>query len=95
MFGHNRFDEQDKTKLGKLFKSTFDVPCNIQSDIENAVPIWDLLGLTFIEYNEKYKTDDIKEEVKAEEVVVEEDKDDDEEENEEDEEEKEDDEEDE
>ena len=63
MFGHNRFEEQDKTKLGKLLKSTFNMPISMESDIENAIPIWDLLGLSVQDYNAKYKTDDIKEEV--------------------------------
>ena len=57
MFSHNRFEEADRTKLGKLFKSTFDMPSTMADNIEHALPIWVLLGLTEEEYSEKYPSE--------------------------------------
>ena len=57
MFSHNRFEEADRTKLGKLFKSTFDMPSTMADNIEHALPIWILLGLTEEEYSEKYPSE--------------------------------------
>ena len=76
MFSHNRFEEADRTKLGKLFKSTFDMPSTMADNIEHALPIWVLLGLTEEEYSEKYPSEvsaeiieDVKEDQKEEEVA--------------------------
>jgi hypothetical protein len=53
MFGHNRFMEQEHTKLGQLFKSTIQLP-SITESFDSAIPIWEMLGISLEEYNERY-----------------------------------------
>ena len=69
MFSHNKFEESDSTKLGKLFKSTFDMPMSLSESFESAVPIWKLLGLSENEYKLRYHPDAEPEQV--EEIVEE------------------------
>lgn len=58
-----------ENKFGNYFKSTCSIP-NLSSCMENAIPIWTLLGITEEEYNQKFvptpTQEEIKEEVKDE-----------------------------
>ena len=53
MFGHNRFIEHEHTKLGQLFKSNIQLP-TVSEAFDNAIPIWEMLGISLEEYNERY-----------------------------------------
>jgi hypothetical protein len=53
MFGHNRFIEQEHSKLGQLFRSTIQLP-TVSEAFDNAIPIWEMLGISSEEYNERY-----------------------------------------
>ena len=57
--------EEEKKKILEIFESSFNIDENIESSIESAVPIWEILNLTEKEYNEKYNS--IKEEKEKEE----------------------------
>ena len=64
----SRFDEPPiKMKLGDILKtftnSTFAMDTNIQTAMEGASPIWDLLGITEEQYHIKYPPVDISENV--------------------------------
>jgi hypothetical protein len=60
----SRFDEPPiKMKLGDILKtftnSTFAMDTNIQTAMEGASPIWDLLGITEEQYHIKYPPVDL------------------------------------
>jgi hypothetical protein len=60
----SRFDEPPiKMKLGDILKtftnSTYTMDTNIQSAMEGASPIWELLGITEEQYHIKYPPVDL------------------------------------
>ena len=52
--------EEERKKVLEIFESSFNIDENIESSIESAVPIWQILNITEKEYIEKYHS--IKEE---------------------------------
>ena len=48
--------------FGNYFKSTCSIP-NLSSCMDNAIPIWTLLGITEEEYNQKFVTTQVHEPV--------------------------------
>ena len=59
----SRFDTPIKMKLGDILKtnpsSTYVMDTDIQTVMSEALPIWDLLGITEEEYNVKYPPVDL------------------------------------
>ena len=55
----SRFDEpQIKMKLGEILKtfttSTYETTANMDAVLASAVPIWDILNITEVDYHIKY-----------------------------------------
>jgi hypothetical protein len=59
----SRFDTPIKMKLGDILKtnpsSTYVMDTDIQTVMADALPIWDLLGITEEEYHVKYTPVDL------------------------------------
>ena len=51
---NNRFEKNTANKFGDVFKSIFQCPQNMMSTVDQAIPIWVLLGLSETEYKMKY-----------------------------------------
>ena len=57
----SKFESGIKMKLGEILKtfttSTYAMDASMETSIKDALPIWDLLGITETEYYIKYSVD--------------------------------------
>ena len=57
---HNKFQHNSNSKLGMELKNSANLTNIMKAGISTAIPIWQMLGLTEEEYNEKYHKQPVK-----------------------------------